>query len=98
VHTLPTPHSSLPHACTPLTASVSPSPPMSSNSSIAYSFCHFEPLAAGSGIPEIKCFLNGLNVPGIVSFRALITKVRVAHAGVPARAVPRPFQSSNALL
>ena len=42
---------------------------------IAYAFCYYEPLAAGSGIPEIKCFLNGLNVPRIVSLRALVTKV-----------------------
>ncbi|XP_012518094.1 PREDICTED: chloride transport protein 6 isoform X1 [Propithecus coquereli] len=34
-----------------------------------------EPVAAGSGIPEIKCYLNGVKVPGIVRFRTLLCKV-----------------------
>jgi H+/Cl- antiporter ClcA len=34
-----------------------------------------EPLSAGSGIPEIKCFLNGLNIPRIVRVRTLICKI-----------------------
>ena len=33
-----------------------------------------EPLAAGSGIPEIKCYLNGVKVPNVVRFRTLVTK------------------------
>ncbi|ELK27997.1 Chloride transport protein 6 [Myotis davidii] len=32
-------------------------------------------LAAGSGIPEIKCYLNGVKVPGIVRLRTLVCKV-----------------------
>ena len=35
---------------------------------------YIEPLAAGSGIPEIKCFLNGLNIPRIVRVKTLICK------------------------
>jgi H+/Cl- antiporter ClcA len=42
---------------------------------VAFWFVSVESHAAGSGIPEIKCFLNGLDIPGIVSFRTLITKV-----------------------
>ncbi|KAK7811130.1 hypothetical protein U0070_016070 [Myodes glareolus] len=33
------------------------------------------PVAAGSGIPEIKCYLNGVKVPGIVRLRTLLCKV-----------------------
>ena len=36
-----------------------------------------EPLAAGSGIPEIKSYLNGVKVGHVVRFRTLITKFRV---------------------
>lgn len=34
----------------------------------------FEPLAAGSGIPEIKCYLNGIKVPHVVRLKTLIIK------------------------
>ncbi|XP_078488881.1 H(+)/Cl(-) exchange transporter 7-like isoform X2 [Ciona intestinalis] len=33
------------------------------------------PVAAGSGIPQIKCFLNGVKVPNVVRFKTLVTKV-----------------------
>ncbi|CAM8966316.1 unnamed protein product [Rhodiola kirilowii] len=33
------------------------------------------PAAAGSGIPEIKAYLNGVDAPGILSFPTLIVKV-----------------------
>eukprot|EP00933_Yihiella_yeosuensis_P050955 TRINITY_DN48766_c0_g1_i1.p1 TRINITY_DN48766_c0_g1~~TRINITY_DN48766_c0_g1_i1.p1 ORF type:complete len:811 (+),score=149.84 TRINITY_DN48766_c0_g1_i1:95-2527(+) len=36
--------------------------------------CFIEPLAGGSGIPEIKCFLNGVDVPNVLRFRTLICK------------------------
>lgn len=34
-----------------------------------------EPVAAGSGIPEIKSYLNGVKVPGIVRLRTFLCKV-----------------------
>lgn len=34
------------------------------------------PAAAGSGISEIKCLLNGLKIPTVVRFKTLISKVR----------------------
>jgi chloride channel 7 len=36
--------------------------------------CYVQPLAAGSGIPEIKCYLNGVDVPGVLQFRTLVAK------------------------
>eukprot|EP00929_Paragymnodinium_shiwhaense_P033811 TRINITY_DN184_c3_g1_i1.p1 TRINITY_DN184_c3_g1~~TRINITY_DN184_c3_g1_i1.p1 ORF type:complete len:766 (-),score=91.74 TRINITY_DN184_c3_g1_i1:340-2637(-) len=36
--------------------------------------CFVEPLAAGSGIPEIKCNLNGIHTPNVVRFHTLIAK------------------------
>ena len=38
-----------------------------------------EPLAAGSGIPEMKSYLNWVKVGHVVRFRTLITKFRVYH-------------------
>ncbi|XP_042450510.1 chloride channel protein CLC-d-like isoform X1 [Zingiber officinale] len=35
----------------------------------------FAPAAAGSGIPEIKGYLNGVDTPGILLFRTLIGKI-----------------------
>ncbi|MEE6497607.1 hypothetical protein FKM82_002785 [Ascaphus truei] len=34
-----------------------------------------EPIAAGSGIPQIKCFLNGVKIPHVVRLKTLIVKV-----------------------
>lgn len=33
------------------------------------------PVAAGSGIPQIKCFLNGVRIPNVVRLKTLIAKV-----------------------
>ena len=33
-----------------------------------------EPVSAGSGIPEVKCYLNGINIPRIVRVRTLACK------------------------
>lgn len=41
---------------------------------LAWVAVYFEPLAAGSGISEIKCFLNGLNIPRVVQVRTLFCK------------------------
>ncbi|KAL4241084.1 H(+)/Cl(-) exchange transporter 7 [Mactra antiquata] len=35
----------------------------------------FEPVAAGSGIPQIKCFLNGVKIPHVVRVKTLVIKV-----------------------
>lgn len=35
----------------------------------------FQPVASGSGIPQVKCFLNGVQVPGVVRLKTLIVKV-----------------------
>lgn len=34
------------------------------------------PSAAGSGIPEVKAYLNGVDTPNIFSLKTLIVKVR----------------------
>lgn len=35
----------------------------------------FQPVAAGSGIPQIKCYLNGVKIPRVVRLKTLICKV-----------------------
>uniref|UniRef100_A0A671QKI2 Chloride channel protein n=1 Tax=Sinocyclocheilus anshuiensis TaxID=1608454 RepID=A0A671QKI2_9TELE len=42
---------------------------------IPYWRMRFIPVAAGSGIPEIKSYLNGVKIPGIVRLRTFICKV-----------------------
>jgi chloride channel 7 len=42
---------------------------------VAGGLCWMVPLAAGSGIPEIKSFLNGVNIKGLVRIRVLLAKV-----------------------
>jgi H+/Cl- antiporter ClcA len=42
---------------------------------IASLFVWWEPVAGGSGIPEIKCFLNGIDLPGVVKIKTLLAKV-----------------------
>uniref|UniRef100_A0A8C4TCD5 Chloride channel protein n=1 Tax=Erpetoichthys calabaricus TaxID=27687 RepID=A0A8C4TCD5_ERPCA len=34
-----------------------------------------EPVAAGSGIPQIKCYLNGVKIPRVVRLKTLLVKV-----------------------
>ncbi|XP_043945055.1 H(+)/Cl(-) exchange transporter 7 [Protopterus annectens] len=34
-----------------------------------------EPVAAGSGIPQIKCYLNGVKIPHVVRLKTLLVKV-----------------------
>ncbi|KAG0456779.1 hypothetical protein HPP92_024567, partial [Vanilla planifolia] len=43
--------------------------------SSVYIVTQFAPAAAGSGIPEIKGYLNGVDTPGILLFRTLIGKI-----------------------
>ncbi|PKU38735.1 hypothetical protein llap_10967 [Limosa lapponica baueri] len=40
----------------------------------AIGVCTGLPVAAGSGIPEIKCYLNGVKVPGVVRLRTVVCK------------------------
>lgn len=42
---------------------------------LASIFVIIEPVSAGSGIPEIKCYLNGIDLPRVVRVRTLICKV-----------------------
>ncbi|XP_072569613.1 H(+)/Cl(-) exchange transporter 6 isoform X1 [Paramormyrops kingsleyae] len=41
---------------------------------IASMFVLIEPIAVGSGIPEIKSYLNGVKIPGIVRLRTFLCK------------------------
>ncbi|KAI1896085.1 hypothetical protein AGOR_G00091170 [Albula goreensis] len=34
-----------------------------------------QPIAAGSGIPQIKCYLNGVKIPRVVRLKTLVVKV-----------------------
>merc|ERR1719209_1195035 len=36
---------------------------------------YFAPVAAGSGIPQVKCYLNGVKVPKVVRIKTLFCKV-----------------------
>jgi len=36
---------------------------------------YLEPVAAGSGIPQIKCYLNGVKIPHVVRIKTLAAKV-----------------------
>ena len=42
---------------------------------LASMFVYIEPVSGGSGIPEVKCFLNGIDLPRIVRFKTLVCKV-----------------------
>lgn len=42
---------------------------------ISSMFVWIEPVSAGSGIPEIKCYLNGIDIPRIVRVKTLLCKV-----------------------
>eukprot|EP01062_Namystynia_karyoxenos_P054592 TRINITY_DN4502_c0_g1_i1.p1 TRINITY_DN4502_c0_g1~~TRINITY_DN4502_c0_g1_i1.p1 ORF type:complete len:1369 (+),score=417.25 TRINITY_DN4502_c0_g1_i1:90-4109(+) len=41
---------------------------------VAALFVFVCPIAAGSGIPEIKCFLNGVKIPGVLRLQSLVAK------------------------
>ena len=42
---------------------------------IASVFVWIEPVSGGSGIPEIKCYLNGIDLPRVVRLKTLVCKV-----------------------
>lgn len=37
-------------------------------------FISLQPVAAGSGIPQVKCYLNGVKVPRVVRIKTLLVK------------------------
>eukprot|EP01031_Cornospumella_fuschlensis_P024382 gene24382-29477_t len=41
---------------------------------LAWYFVFMEPMAAGSGIPEVKVYLNGLHIPHLLSLKTLVCK------------------------
>lgn len=52
----------------------------------AQCFLSFQPVAAGSGIPQIKCFLNGVKIPHVVRLKV---RCEAAPGGSGLRAQPR---------
>jgi len=46
--------------------------------------CFVEPLAAGSGIPEVKCYLNGVDLPNVLNFRTYLAKATGVMCSVSA--------------
>lgn len=42
---------------------------------VASSFVWYEPASGGSGIPEVKCFLNGIDMPRLLTVPTLICKL-----------------------
>lgn len=36
---------------------------------------YIEPIAAGSGIPQVKCYLNGVKIPRVVRIKTLTVKI-----------------------
>lgn len=40
-----------------------------------FNVCNMQPVAKGSGIPAVKCFLNGIKVPRLIRVKTLIVKV-----------------------
>ena len=42
---------------------------------LAAACVYIEPIAGGSGIPEVKCYLNGIDLPNVLDIRTLFCKV-----------------------
>ena len=40
----------------------------------SFLIAYIEPVAGGSGIPQVKCYLNGVKVPRVVRIKTLICK------------------------
>lgn len=55
---------------------------------LSHAHC-MQPVAAGSGIPEVIAFLNGVKIPKIARFKTLIVKI--------ASTVRRPVDKSASL-
>lgn len=43
-----------------------------------------QPVAAGSGVPEVIAFLNGVKIPRIARIRTMLVKLFATVLGVPA--------------
>ena len=39
---------------------------------------YLSPVAAGSGIPQIKCFLNGVKIPKVIRLKEIIAKISLS--------------------
>eukprot|EP00879_Flechtneria_rotunda_P004562 GHRR01004817.1.p1 GENE.GHRR01004817.1~~GHRR01004817.1.p1 ORF type:complete len:654 (+),score=198.62 GHRR01004817.1:480-2441(+) len=67
----------------------------------AFVTLHYAPAAAGSGIAEVKAYLNGIDVPGIFLFKTLVVKLTGsvgAVAGGLAVGKEGPFVHAGACL
>ena len=51
---------------------------------VATAAVYLVPTSAGSGIPEVKCFLNGIDIPNVGALSTLIAKVLGVTASVSA--------------
>lgn len=45
------------------------------DANMLFLFLCVQPVATGSGIPEIKSYLNGVKIPGIVRLRTFFCKI-----------------------
>lgn len=41
----------------------------------AFLVTYVEPVAGGSGIPQVKCYLNGIKIPRVVRIKTLFVKI-----------------------
>lgn len=46
-----------------------PPPPKKKEVILLFHLCLIQPIAAGSGIPQIKCYLNGIKIPRVVRLK-----------------------------
>ncbi|XP_043216105.1 H(+)/Cl(-) exchange transporter 7-like isoform X1 [Amphibalanus amphitrite] len=51
---------------------------------IAFLMVYIEPVSIGSGIPQVKCYLNGVKIPRCVRLRTLVAKLIGVYASVMA--------------
>uniref|UniRef100_A0A3Q2QBE6 Chloride channel protein n=1 Tax=Fundulus heteroclitus TaxID=8078 RepID=A0A3Q2QBE6_FUNHE len=58
----------------------------------------FEPIAAGSGIPQIKCYLNGVKIPRVVRLKTLLVKVLGVICSVVGGLAEGPMIHSGAVV
>lgn len=56
-----------------------------------------QPVAAGSGIPEIKSYLNGVKIPGIVRLRTFLCKAAGVLFSVAGGKVAKRHVNNNSV-